>query len=281
MVDVIELIKQDIEVAEKYLDTKKFDLINIIGNRILQHLFIINKKELMIYGIVIKEISLDLGQVKAQKLKKDIDTCNVLAKKCLEDIKSSFSAEVAHEKIWNAYYDFENQIRKYILIPEESAVYKDDFDFATEATVNYLNFLTSNKDFLLKRNINPLERTRAEFASVINWHGGKNAVISYLMIRAFEHVYRFALNGKVSDEELAALVNTNIDRFSEAITLIQAKNEAKIIEHANIMIGDLMYDYRKYFMLFGELKGELVEEIPLPSDVSQKIQKIIDKHKGK
>lgn len=280
MVDVIELIAQDITVAEKYLELKKFDLINIIGNRILQHLFIINKKELMIYGIVIKEISYDLGQVKAQKLKKDIETCNILAKTCLEDIKSSLS-DVCPENIWNAYYDFENQIRKYILIPEESAVYKDDFEFATKATVNYLNFFISNKDFLLKRNINPLERTRAEFASLINWHGGKNTVIGYLMIRAFEHVYRFALNGKVGDEELAALVNTNIDRFSEAITLIQDNNEAKIIEHANIMIGDLMYDYRKYFMLFGELKGELVEEMPLPSDVSQKIQKIIDKHKGK
>ena len=70
MVDVIELIKQDITVAETHLDTKKFDIINIIGNRILQHLFIINKKELMIYGIVLKEISLDLAQVKAQKPKK-------------------------------------------------------------------------------------------------------------------------------------------------------------------------------------------------------------------
>ena len=129
--------------------------------------------------------------------------------------------------------------------------------------------------------INLLERTRAELANVINLHGGKNTVISYLILRAFEHVYGYALFGKVSDEELTALVNTNINRFSEAITFIQDENKTKIIEHANIMIGDLMYDYRKYFMLFGELKRGLVEEMSLPSDVSHKIQKIIDKSKGK
>lgn len=281
MVDIVELIMQDIEVAKSHLDTKKFDFINIIGNRILQNLFAINKKELMISGLIIKEISFDLTQANAMKSKKNIDTCISLAKKCLEDIKLGLSNEAAQEKIWNAYYDFENQIRKYLLIPEEKAVYKDDFEFTTDATVNYLNILISNKEFLLKRNINPLERTRAELASLINQHGGKNVLISYLITRAFEHVYRFALHGKISDEELASLVNINTSRLSEAIAFIRDKNEHRLIENASIMIGDLMVDYRKYFMLFGELKGELVEEMPLPTDVSQKIQKIIEKHKGK
>lgn len=281
MVDIVKLIEQDITVAESHLDTKKFDFINIIGNRILQNLFVIDKKELMISGLVIKEISFDLGQIKAKKYKKEIDTCIPLAKKCFEDIKSGLSNSTPNEKIWNAYYDFENEIRKYLLIPEEHAVYKDDFEFTTEATINYLNILISNKDFLLKRNINPLEITRSELASLINSHGGKNAVISYLIIKAFEHVYRFASYGKVSDEELATIVNTNTGKLSEAVKLIQDKNEQGLIGHASSMIGNLMYDYRKYFILFGELKGELVEEMPLPSDVSQKIQKIIEKHKGK
>ena len=72
--------------------------------------------------------------------------------------------------------------------------------------------------------------------------------------------------------------------YHEAIVQVRTDKrnltEEELIEHANIMIGDLMYDYRKYFMLFGELKGELVEEIPLSPEVSEKIQKIIQKSKS-
>lgn len=65
MSNIIELIKQDLDVANSYLDKNKFEIINIIGNRILQNLFAINRKELMISGLALKEISFDLQQIKA------------------------------------------------------------------------------------------------------------------------------------------------------------------------------------------------------------------------
>ena len=55
MTNVAELINQDLTVAGAYLERKKFDSINIIGNRILQNLFAIDIKELMIIGLVVKE----------------------------------------------------------------------------------------------------------------------------------------------------------------------------------------------------------------------------------
>lgn len=283
MTNAAELINQDLTVAEAYLEQKKFDSINIIGNRILQNLFIINIKELMIIGLIVKEISSDLQQINAAEHKADkkIDKCKPFAEDCFETIKLTLIDEQPTIKIWNAYLDFEDKIRDYLLVPEEREIYKDDYEFTTEATINYLNSLSLNKECLLNRTIYPLERTRAELATLTNTHGGRSTILSYMLSRAFEHVYRFALHAKVTDEELESIVSTNINRLSEIVTLIQNGTEEELIEHANIMIGDLMYNYRKYFLLSGELKGELVEEIPLSPEVSQKIRKIIEKSKGK
>ena len=128
----------------------------------------------------------------------------------------------------------------------------------------------------MNKNIYPLARTRAELATLTNTHGGRSTILSYMLSRAFEHVYRFALHAKVTDEELESIVSTNINGLSEIVTLIQEGTEEELIERANIMIGDLMYNYRKYFLLSGELG-----EIPLTPEVSQKIRKIIEKSKGK
>lgn len=281
MVDVANLINQDLSVAITYINDQKYDSVNIIGNRILQNLFAINKNELMIIGLIVKEVSFDLQQINASEYKKDkkIDMCKPFAIECIQRL--ILDDKPSTIEIWNSYFDFEDEIRKYLLVLEEREIYKDNHEYSTEATINYINILSENINYLLNRNINPLERTRSELANLINIHGGKVTVLVYLLTRAFEHVYRFSLHGKVTDEELKSIVNLNINRLREIVELINGNDDNELVEHANNMIGDLMFYYRKYFMLFGELKGELIEEIPLSPEVSHKIRKIIDKQTSK
>ena len=291
MTNIAELINQDITVAEAYLEQNNFDLINIIGNRILQNLFTLDRRKLMIIGLIIKEVSSDFQLINATKDKKskkgkkdnndnEIEMCKPFAKDCFEAIKSAINDEESTIKIWNAYIDFEDKIREYLLVPVERKIYKGDSEFSKEATINYLNNLSSNKDYLLNRNINLLAKTREELASLTIIHGGRSTIFSYMLTRAFEHVYIFTLYGKVLGEEFESMVSTNIDRLSEIVVYIQEENEEELIEHANIMIGDLMYNYRKYFMLFGELKDKQAEEIPISPDVSKKLQGIVERRKS-
>lgn len=281
MVDIANLINQDLSVALKYIDEKKYDSVNIIGNRILQNLYSINEKEFMIIGLILKEVSFDLQQINAAEYSKDkkIDKCKPVAEKCIQRL--FLNDETSTIEIWNSYFDFEDEIRTYLLVLEEREIYKDNPEYSTEATKNYINILSENKDYLLNRNIIPLERTRSELATMINIHGGKITTLFYLLTRAFEHVYRFSLHGKITDDELASIVNSNIDRLNEIVELINENNEEELVEHANNMIEYLMFYYRKYFMLFGDLKGELIEEIPLSPGVTQKIRKIIEKQTRK
>ena len=115
-----------------------------------------------------------------------------------------------------------------------------------------------------------------KFVTIFNIHGGKIATLFYLLTRAFEYVYEFLLYGNVTDEELKSIVDSNINKLGEIVGLIDGNNDDELVEHANNMIGDLMFNYRNYFMLFGELKGEM----PLSPEVTQKIREIIANRTG-
>lgn len=280
MVDIAELINQDLEIANQLVEVKKFDPLNVVGNRILQNLFVLNKRKMMFIGLALKEISHDLQVVNStsDKNSKNIKICQAFAKVAIENMKI-ISDNVDLVEIWHHYIDFENNVRKYLLDEEERAIYKEDTEFSTEATTFYLNLFKNEKSSLLERKIQPLERTRSELATLFNTHGGKQAIVTYSCIRALEHTYRFILHGKVRDEELEKFVSSNMDKIDEMISFIQKDDENELISRANAMIGDLMHDYRKYFFLFGELKGEFAEEIPISPEAAQKIRKIVEKNK--
>ena len=103
MVDVANLINQDLSVAIKYIDEKKYDSINIIGNRILQNLYAINKKELMIIGLIVKEVSFYLQQINASEHDGDmkIDQCGLVAKEYIERL--NLNDRLSTIEIWISY----------------------------------------------------------------------------------------------------------------------------------------------------------------------------------
>ncbi len=278
MSDVVKLINKELAIADSYIDNNKIESINRIGNRVLQNLFILNKKELMICGQLLKRITINFDNVKTNKVKTDIDNYKLFAKEFIKDLRFSLGDDPSPLKVWNSYFDFMEKVRKYPLGPEERTIYDHDSEFSGEATINYINFISSNKNLLLNRNIYLLTGTRVQFENLIKMYGGRTTIIGFSLVDAFERVCKFALHGNVSDEELESVVNININRFNEIAALIQGDDEEKVIVQANIFIGDLLYDIRKYFILFGELNRE---EITLSPSVEKKLRKIVETNKRK
>jgi len=297
MINPNKIILENLEVVKEYLTLKNFATINIIGNRILQDLYSINEKEMMVIGLIIKEISMDLQLIHAQPKGKltshqkkekeqkihasdDVIKAIPIATTCIEAIEKNLESKFSSYDCWIAYIDYEDKIRKYLVAPDERDKYGDNHEFSTKATITYLNFLVSNKELLSKKSKFPLERTRSELALLTNLHGGRIPIISYLFIRAFEHTTRFAIFGKIDDNEFASFIDLNLHDIAKIIEFINKSDEKAIIESANQMIGELMFAYRDYFGKYGDLKGELSEEMPLSPDIAERIQKVIEKHQG-
>lgn len=288
-IDINSLVSENLEVAEKYLELNKFETINVIGNRILQDLYSINARNLMAIGLIIKEISIDLQQIhsiskdkpkKKQPLSEDLTNSVKSAQECIEQIKANISKEFSPTICWTAYIEFEDNIRKYLIPQEEREIYSDNYEFSKTATISYLKFLISNKDHLMKKTKIPIERTRSEFSLMINLHGGKIPTICYLFLRAFEHTTRFAIFGKIDDDSYRSYIQTNLELISDIVDAINDSDEETVIEKAHDMVCNLMYEYRDYFIKYGELSAEFSEGVPLSPDIAERIQKVIDKSRG-
>jgi len=296
VVNLQKIVQVNLEVAKAYLDQNKYDQINVIGNRILQDLYSMNERDLMAIGLILKEISFDLQQIRALSkgkpggpvkkgslkaiLSEDLKNSLPFAKACLQTLIDGQNNTYLPIDSWQAYIKFEDGIRKYLTAPEERDFYFENPEFSKAASIHYLKFLLANEGLLLKMSRMPIERSRAELALIINLRGGNVPMISYLITRSFEHAARFAIFGKIDDDEYSAFIASNLRFIGEIINSIEIDDETAVIEKANKMVGDLMYEYRDYFVRFGEISTDLAEQVPLSPDAAEKIQKIIEKHQG-
>ena len=263
-----KIILEDLAAVKNLLNIKQFDKMNIIGNRILQNLYAINEKDMMIIGIIIKEISMDLQVIQAlnnrrpkssqkkqsqQTWSDEINIVLPFAAACIEAISLNLNNKFSYSDCWIAYFDFQDKIKKFQIAPDERDKYGENHEFSKLATINYLKYLSMNKSLILKRSIHPIQQTRIELALIVNLHGGKIAAIGYLILRAFEHATRFAIFGKLDDETYNSFINSNMDSIDEIIELIEKSDESTTLEKATRLIGDLMFSYRDYFGKYGEL----------------------------
>ena len=97
-------------------------------------------------------------------------------------------------------------------------------------------------------------------------------------MRAFESVYRYALHGKVSNEELESIILTFLNKTQEITHFIENGDDDSLINLIISYIGELMWEYRNYYTLYGELSGEFVEEIPVPLGAIEKVRKAIQEN---
>jgi len=277
MVDVNKLINQDLIIAENIINSKNFDRTNVIGNRILQNLFIIREKKLMSVGYLVKEISLDLFH--AQQIEntsgQKFDNLKRHAKKCIGEIKTIDFSKQDISMIWNPYFEFEIQTREFYLNEIEFKTYKTDSDFCKLASTNYLNMLIDKKSQLLNKNLKFVEKVNNEISLLFNITGNQNILLCYVFVRAVLMVYRYVLFSDAPDEELGMWVTTITEMISKITKLIEDENEEILIKSVLLNIGDLMWEYRNYYTIYGELSGNFAEQLPMPTQLVNKLRKTI------
>jgi len=275
----MDVIREDLFVAIAAIEADNFELVNIIGNRISTDAMIIGKEDLVMLGLLVKEVHGELSAIKGlnpSKLKEGKQE----AARFLRESQSALKGNQTVMDLWHMYHAYENSIRCYLVPAIESQIYKSRPEY-TSKTRNFLvDYLRQNREQFLRGNYNLFDGIVTEMAKQINLYGfGIEDLAFYLTMKAFYNYYLYfridyqSSSGEYKDErERQAL--SFLDGVLEIFTGEKAKDEI-CVESAKIING-LVVQWRKYFLELGEIifrVGERRSE--LPPELRGKIEQLL------
>ncbi|MDO9098836.1 MAG: hypothetical protein Q7U60_12040, partial [Candidatus Methanoperedens sp.] len=90
---IIDVLKQDIKVAENAINENNFGMVGTVGNRIMANLLADESKtkEFMLIGWILKEVSGELEAVKRSKDTSKLSNSTKIAKESLKQIETILS----------------------------------------------------------------------------------------------------------------------------------------------------------------------------------------------
>ena len=281
----INVIRQDLKVARNAIDAEEFGMVNVIGNRIMSNLLVEDREELMIIGWMLKDLGGELGGIKEGKEESKLEDAKKLAKEHLDELGDMLvHKRTSASDLWDRYFDIEKKIRKDILSELEADEYKEEHEFSRKAAIMLIEHLHSNRELLLKKNNRLISGVANDLSRVVNEHGGKEAIIVYLVFRALDHYYRYlmyeeGIDGKIEDESrFKSKIDDYIDKVYEMASMIRDAQIDELYEHSNRILGKLGYAYRKYFINYLDISRIVVErEIEIPEKAKEKIRDIVSK----
>ena len=279
------VIRQDIKVARNAINEKEFGMVNVIGNRIMSNLLVEDREELMIIGWMLKDLGGELGGIKERKEEKKLEDAIKLAKEHLDELESMLMTKrTSASDLWDRYFDIEKKIRKDLLSKLEDTEYKEEHEFSKKAAIMLIEHLHSNRKLLLKKNNQLISGVANDLSRIVNGHGGKEAIIVYLVFRALDHYYRYLMyeemiDGKIEDESrFKSKIDEHIDKVYEMASMIRDAQIDDLYEYSNRILGKLGSAYRKYFVNYRDIPRIVVErEIEIPEKAKEKIGDVISK----
>ena len=279
------VIRQDLKVAKKAIDAKDFGMVNTIGNRIMSNLLVEDREELMIIGWMLKDLGGELRGIKERNEIGKLDDAIKSAKKHLDELGDMLvHKRTSASDLWDRYFDIEKEIRKDILSKSEADVYKEEHEFSKKATIMLIEHFHSNRELLLKENNNLILGVLGDISRTVNEHGGKEAIIVFLVFRALYDYYRYLMygegvDGKIEDESrFKSKIDEYIDKVYEMASMIRDAQIDDLYEYSNRILGKLGSAYRKYYTNYLDIPTIVVErEIEIPEKAKEKIGDIVSK----
>lgn len=288
MEPIFTIIKQDLEVAKRAVAEDDFNLVNIIGNRIMTNIFTTNNNEMMILGWLIKELGLELISLNQMKYDKINEIKNYSAT-YLNELISTVASENTESKVyWQKFFEIENKLRKSILSKNEDVVYNEQADFSKGFAVKMLDVFYSNKNMLFIEN-NTLPTTiTSELGRSFNEHGGEEALIIYFVLRTFEDYYRyfyfekFFIKYQCAIERSEAKLKEYVENIYKLRSVTMNGDLNGLYNESNSIVSMLGVDYRLYYMIYLDYSRTYPQEkvraerrLELSQETKQKIGELI------
>jgi hypothetical protein len=278
MASILTIIKQDLDVAKKGINADDFNFILFIGNRIMTNSLVNDKNGFMLLGYIVRELGAELLFI--QKNRKDkLDDAKSDAIAYLDSLRQQISSEKFHPIVFlEMFYGIEVKFRDYMLSDYETGVYDEQSEFSKDFALKMLDVLYSNRDNISLKNNNLIGRIANELGRNFNEHAGEDALIVYLIFRAFDNYYSYSRKS-IEDKNTIRKEDIKLNDFVEKIYSLKCiisenRKHDLYIQVINI-INDLGKEYRILYLNFSLPYAELEEKVELSEETKQKLGEAI------
>lgn len=276
---IFTIIKQDLEVAKKALDEDKFEFLSFASNRIMTNLLVADDVKLMLLGYMIRELAGELSNLKRAK-GKDYANIKTESKSYLVNLQTQVDLRNIDPKTYfNSFCNMEERLRGDLLHDMDGTAYDLQEEFAKQFSIKFIDIAYSKKHDIEIKNI--ISRIAFELGRNFNQHGGREALVIYLVFKALNDYCSYLIDKPVKNEhaesstEIENISKSKLPDYLDRINRLKSfiTSLDKLYEESNLIIDDIGRDARILYLSRGS--GE--QEILLSEEARKKIDKIIQK----
>lgn len=246
---IIKAVKQDVIAAMHYFRTKNFEFMGKMGNRIMSNLLIADRKDLMILGYLIKEVSDEFLLIKGVDPVR-LNGCMDYGKQFILNLNESIPFEEILDPaiVWENYHNYKTTIVDFIPTDVELSVYEKDAEFAGMASQKLKQVLDENRGLLLEDHNNLLRGIIEEQSRIINIYGFERTdLMFYILLKAFIEYYWYMLAFKMVNNLEGDAISEKLYYYVDQITQLPTEFD-EMSSKSNEILGELGYQTRTFSM---------------------------------
>lgn len=276
---VFSVTAEDIKVAAEAFRLDDFEMLNILGNRIMSNCIYCEESKLALVGLFVKQLALTYLEVKAH-FPSHLPVAKSAGRDYLDSL-NSFSQTTDQTTLWQNFQKFTDTMRFNLISDEERHNYTEKPDFTASSFVWLLQYLTKERELLSDSNCVILKGILNEMGRIYNMHGGtlKEIYINCLVValdRYFDYFrirYRMS-SGEIDRDSLKMIFFPFIDEILQVTSPEKDINSDKI----NEIILDLTQGWRLFFVQYMELTPKISKKpIELPEESKRKLSEALGK----
>jgi len=286
MVEILQVVRLDIEASITAFKENDFENMNIFANRAMANAIFSDDKKLVLPGFFMKELVGIFGTLEARKGREQppFSTAKAIGVDYVDSLSKLLSEENLDEgRLWQEFHKVNVELRKFIMNPFEEKLYKEDISFTRHAFEWLVKYLENEKFTLLNPRNQLLKGILNEMDRIFTVHSGALLdVHELLLIRALDRYYDYCRiayrkpDGTLDENKITQIVFPYIQKIHD-VSSSPTNNQTAIVDET---LSELVKGWREFFIQYMELprpRIEIERGVELPEEAKRKITESVTK----
>ena len=278
----VEMYTKNMQVATLSFKTEDFQLMNIIGNRIMSDSLFGSSENFALFGFFVKQMALNYLRLKPLISASDFLGAKLVGEEYLDTLLSS-SKDTDMVKSWADYHEFNIKIQQYSASDIDKSIkeiYGDNPNITENVRYWLIDFLVKDREMLYDRKNNFLKGLISEFQRVgLAYDYRVIDTIIFSCLVALDRYYEYFVfqhtdeNGVLDTEK----VKTTFFPYIDKVKQFSSSSELDYKE-ATHLLWQLIKSWRESFIYYTELPYKTVQKpIELSKEAKKKLSEAVSK----